>query len=59
MEVIPQVIHALLVLAAVLFVIWLLFHAAGGLVNLIWLAIVVLAVLWLVGFLRGRSSTTL
>jgi len=53
------VIHALLVLAAVLFVIWLLFHAAGGLVNLIWLAIVVLAVLWLVGFLRGRSSTSL
>lgn len=50
-------IHALLVLAAILFIVWLLFHAAGGLVNLIWLAIIVLAVLWLFGFLRGRRST--
>jgi hypothetical protein len=50
-------IHSLLVLAAILFVLWLLFHAAGTLVNLIWLAIIVLVVLWLVGFIRGRSST--
>ena len=35
-------IHLLLVIAAVLFVLWLLFHAAGALVNLIWLAIIVL-----------------
>ena len=47
-------IHGLLVVAVVLFVLWLLFHAAGGLVDLIWLVIVVLVVLWLIGFFRGR-----
>ena len=50
-------IHSLLVVAVVLFVLWLLFHAAGGLVNLIWLAIIVLVVIWLVGLLRGRSAS--
>jgi hypothetical protein len=50
------VIHALLVIAVILFVLWLLFHAAGGLVNLIWIAIIVLVVLWLFGFVRGRST---
>lgn len=49
-------IHTLLVLAVVLFVLWLLFHAAGTAVNLIWLAIIALVVLWLVGFFR-RSAT--
>jgi len=49
-------IHLLLVIAAVLFVLWLLFHATGALVNLIWLAIIVLVVLWLIGFVRGRSA---
>jgi hypothetical protein len=48
-------IHALLVLAVILFVLWLLFHAAAGLLNLIWIAIIVLVVLWLFGFVRGRS----
>jgi len=50
------VIHALLVIAVILFVLWLVFHAAGGLVNLIWLAIIVLVVLWLFGFVRSRSA---
>jgi len=50
-------IHALLVVAVILFVLWLLFHAAGGLVNLIWLAIIVLVVIWLVGLVRGRSAS--
>jgi hypothetical protein len=50
-------IHTLLGLAVVLFIVWLLFHAVGGLVNLLWLGIVILAVLWLVGFMRGRSAT--
>ena len=50
-------IHALLVLAAILFVLWLLFHATGALVNLLWLVIIVAVVLWLVGFLR-RGGTT-
>jgi hypothetical protein len=49
-------IHALLVLAIILFVLWLLFHAAGGLVNLIWLAIIVLVVIWLFGFVRNRAA---
>jgi hypothetical protein len=49
-------IHALLVVAVILFVVWLLFHAAGGLVNLIWLVIIVLVVLWLFGFVRNRSA---
>jgi hypothetical protein len=49
-------IHALLVIAAVLLVLWFLFHATGALVNLIWIAIVVLVVLWLIGMLRGRSA---
>jgi hypothetical protein len=51
-----EMIHALLVLAVILFVLWLLFHATGGLVNLIWIAIIVLVVLWLFGFVRGRST---
>ena len=50
-------IHTLLVLAVILFVLWLLFHATGTLVNLIWLAIIVLAVLWLIGLVRGRTTT--
>jgi hypothetical protein len=50
------VIHALLVLAVILFVIWLLFHAAAGLLNLIWLVIIVLVVVWLFGFVRSRSA---
>ena len=50
-------IHALLVLAVVLFVLWLLFHAAGGLINLLWILIVIAVVLWLLGFLRGGRRT--
>jgi hypothetical protein len=51
-------IHLLLVIAAILFVLWLLFHATGALVNLIWLAIIVLVVIWLIGLVRGRSTTS-
>jgi len=51
-------IHLLLVFAAILFVLWLLFHATGALVNLIWLAIIVLVVIWLIGLVRGRSTTS-
>jgi hypothetical protein len=46
-------IHALFVLAVVLFVIWLVLHAGAALWNLIWIAIVVALVLWLLGFLAG------
>ena len=49
-------IHALLVLAVVLFVLWLLFHASGVIVNLLWIAIIVAAVLWLLGFIRNRRA---
>jgi hypothetical protein len=51
------VIHLLIVAAVVLFVLWLLFHATGTLVNLLWIGIVVLAILWLVGLFRGRTTT--
>ena len=49
-------IHALLVIAAILLVLWFLFHAAGAFMNLIWIAIVVLVVFWLIGLLRGRTA---
>ncbi|HKC19221.1 MAG TPA: hypothetical protein VKE27_06265 [Candidatus Dormibacteraeota bacterium] len=50
-------IHTLLVLAAILLVLWFLFHATLAIMNLVWIAIVILVVLWLVGFFRGRSTT--
>jgi hypothetical protein len=50
-------IHALLVLAAILFILWLLLHAAGALLNLLWIAIIVVVVLWLLGFARRRGRT--
>lgn len=43
-------IHALLVVAVVLFVLWLLLHATGTLINLLWIGIVVALVLWVIGF---------
>ena len=49
-------IHLLIVAAVILFVLWLLFHAAGAIVNLIWIAIIVLAIIWLVGLFRGRRA---
>ena len=49
-------IHLLIVAAIILFVLWLLFHAAGAIVNLIWIAIIVLAIIWLVGLFRGRRA---
>jgi hypothetical protein len=45
-----------MVIAVILFVIWLLFHATGALVNLLWIGIVGLAILWLVGLFRNRRS---
>jgi hypothetical protein len=51
-------IHLLIVAAVILFVLWVLFHATGALVNLLWIGIVVLAVLWLVGQFRGHSTTS-
>jgi hypothetical protein len=51
------VIHLLIVAAVILFVLWLLFHATGALVNLIWIAIVVLAIIWVVGLVRGRRTS--
>ena len=49
-------IHLLIVAAVILFVLWLLFHAAGGIVNLLWIVIIVLAIIWLVGLVRGRRA---
>ncbi len=50
-------IHTLLVLAVILFILWLLFHATGALLNLLWIAIIVAVVIWLLGFARGRGRT--
>ena len=49
-------IHLLIVVAVVLFVLWLLFHATGALVNLLWIVIVVLVIIWLVGLVRSRRT---
>lgn len=49
-------IHLLIVAAVVLFVLWLVFHAAAGLLNLLWIVIIVLAIIWLVGLLRSRRT---
>ena len=49
-------IHLLIVAAVILFVLWLLFHATGALVNLLWIVIIVLAVIWIVGLVRGRRA---
>lgn len=49
-------VHSLLALAIVLFLIWVMFHAAGAAINLLWIAIVALVVLWLVGFFRRGPS---
>jgi hypothetical protein len=50
-------IHALLVLAVILFIVWLLFHAVGALIHLLWIVIIAALVLWVVGaiFRGGRS----
>lgn len=47
-------VHMLIVLAVVLLVLWVLFHAVGGFVNLLILGAIVLAAIWLFGMLRGR-----
>lgn len=49
-------IHLLIVAAVILFIVWLLFHAVGALVNLLWIVIVVLAIIWLWGLVRGRRA---
>ena len=49
-------IHTLLVIAAILLVLWFLFHAAGAMVNLIWIAIALLVLFWIVGMFRGRTA---
>lgn len=49
-------IYALVVLAVVLFVLWLLLHAAGSLINLLWIVMIALIGLWLFGFERKTSS---
>ena len=53
-------IHSLLGIAAVIFVVWLIFfafaHTGGILINLLWILIVIALAWWAVGFFRGRSS---
>ena len=50
-------IHALLVLALIVFLLWVLFHALGALVHLLWIVIVVALVIWVVRMaLGGRRA---
>lgn len=49
-------IHALLVLAVIIFIIWLLFHSAGSLISLLWILIIAAIVLWVIGFFFRRGS---
>ena len=52
-------IHALLVLAVVVFIIWLLFHAAGALIHLLWILILIALAVWLFNVLfRGGGRRT-
>ena len=49
-------IHALLVLALIVFLIWLVSHAVGALVNLLWIVIVAAVIIWAARMLlRGRA----
>ena len=50
-------IHALLVLALVVFVLWLLLHAFGAIVHLLWLVIIAALVIWAARFLLQRTRT--
>ena len=50
-------IHTLIILAVVLFLAWLFFHATFAIANLLWLVIAILVVMWLVGFFRRSSRT--
>lgn len=50
-------IHALLVLALILLVVWFLFQSAGAIVNLLWVVIIALVIIWLVGVVRGGRSS--
>ena len=49
-------IHSLLVIAVILFIVWLLLHASMGIVNIVWLAIFLLIGLWLLSMVRRRRS---
>lgn len=49
-------VHTLLVVAAVLLVLWFLFHTSMAILNFVWIIIAILIVLWLVGLMRGRTA---
>lgn len=51
-----ELVHTLLVVAAVLLVLWFLFHASMAILNFVWIIIAILIVLWLVGLMRGRTA---
>ena len=49
-------IHALLVLAVIAFIIWLVFHAVGALIHLLWIVILVALAVWAFRVFVGRGS---
>ena len=55
-------IHTLLVIAAIIFVVWLvllLIGHVGGFINLLWIVILVALIWWLLSFITGRRRTPL
>jgi hypothetical protein len=56
-------IHTLLVIAAVIFVVWILLvlvgHIGGALINLLWILILIALIWWLISYFSGRSRRTL
>jgi hypothetical protein len=49
-------IHALLVIAVILFLIWLFAHAIGAIFHLLWLFIIVALVIWAARMVLGRRN---
>jgi len=54
------VIHTLLVIAAIVFVVWIVLllvgHIGGTLINLLWIVILIALVWWLISFISGRGG---
>jgi hypothetical protein len=50
-------IHALLVLAVIVFLIWLLFHAVGAIIHLLWIVIVAALIIWAARMVLQRTRT--
>lgn len=50
-------ISGLLVLAVIIFLIWLIFHAVGALINLLWILIIAAVAIWAARLVLRRMRT--